>query len=190
MIYIDDHIWDFNLEQALATVSNELRQYVMRYRHERDRRLSVAAYRLLQRALELEFAISQVPPIVREKNGKPLLDGLPGVHFNLSHCNAAVACAVDTSPVGIDVECIDRYDAEVAAATMSDGECARIAASPCPEIEFTRLWTMKESLYKLAGGNPANDLRTMLADTTGYHFCTTIYPSYICTTCRRLSLKT
>ena len=184
MIYIDDHIWDFDLEEALAAVSAERREYALRYRHERDRRLCVAAYRLLERALKLEFGINAVPPFVKEENGKPSLEGLPGVHFNLSHCAEAVACAVGTEPVGIDVESIGRYDAEVAAVAMSDEECAAIAASPQPEVEFARLWTMKESLYKLNGDYMADDLRTMLADTSRYRFSTTIYPNFVCTTCQ------
>ena len=184
MIYIDDNIWGFDLEEALATVSAQRREYALRYRHERDRRLCVASYRLLERALKLEFGISVVPPFVRGTNGKPMLDGFPDIHFNLSHCNAAVACALDTSPVGIDVECIDRYAPEVAAVTMSDEECAAIAASPRPEVEFARLWTMKESLYKLNGDNLAKDLRTMLTDTSRYRFSTTVYPGFVCTTCQ------
>ena len=184
MIYIDDHIWDFDLEESLAAVSAERRHYALRYRHERDQRLCVAAYRLLERALQLEFGITQVPPFINDANGKPRLDSFPDVHFNLSHCDGAVACAVSTSPVGIDVECFDHYDPEVVAATMSDEECALIAVSQQPAVEFARLWTIKESLYKLNGENLAHDLRSMLANTSNYRFYTTIYPDFVCTTCQ------
>lgn len=183
MIYIDDHIDDFDLTAALAAVSPERRAYALRYRHERDQRLSVAAFLLLKRALSIEFGMNEVPPIIRETNGKPYLEGHPEIHFNLSHCNMAVACAVGTSPTGIDVESLDRYDPEVASATMSDEECARIAASQSPEVEFTRLWTMKESLYKLTGKYRDEDMRSMLVNATDYHFQTTIYPRFICTVC-------
>ena len=182
MIYIDDRIWEFDLTAALAAVSPERRAYALRYRHELDQRLCVAAFLLLQRALSLEFGLSEVPLIMRAPNGKPHLDGYQSIHFNLSHCNMAVACAVGTSPIGIDVECLDRYDPEVASATMSEDESARIAASARPEVEFTRLWTMKESLYKLTG-KYQDDISSMLANAADYHFQTTIYPRFICTVC-------
>ena len=57
MIYIDDHIHDFDLQEALETVSPQRRAQALRYRHERDQRLCIAAYRLLQQALLKEYGI-------------------------------------------------------------------------------------------------------------------------------------
>ena len=183
MFYLDDHIWDFDLHAALAALNPQRREYAMRYRHERDQRLCVASFLLLKKALSIEYGLDDVPTWILDEKGKPHLEGFPDIHFNLSHCPEAVACAVGTSPVGIDVECCDRYDPEVAAATMSDEECARIAVSAYPDVEFSRLWTMKESLYKLTGDKNSDDLRSMLADTSRYRFHTTIYPRFICTVC-------
>lgn len=182
MIYIDDNISGFDLTAALAAVSAQRRAYAMRYVHQLDQRLSVASFLLLKRALSLEFGVDLMPTFGYEANGKPRLEGFPDIHFNLSHCREAVACAVDNSPVGIDVECIDKLDGEVVAMTMNGQEQERIAASPQPELEFTRLWTMKESLYKLTGSYQG-DIRSMLDNAVGYHFLTTIYPRYICTVC-------
>ncbi len=182
MIYIDDHIDVFDLTAALAAVSPERRAYALKYVNELDQRLSVAAFLLLKRALSMELGLDTVPPFVRDPNGKPRLDGFPYIHFNMSHCREAVACIVDRSPVGIDVECIDRLDADVVAMTMNELEQEQIAASPQPELEFTRLWTMKESLYKLTG-KYQDDIRSMLANAADYHFHTTIYPRFICTVC-------
>lgn len=183
MIYIDDRIWDFDLAAALAAVSPERRAYATKYIHELDQRLSVASFLLLKRALSQEFGMDSVPPFVYDSNGKPRLEGFPDMHFNLSHCREAVACAVGSTPVGIDVECMGKLDADVVAMTMSQREQERIAASPQPEVEFTRLWTMKESLFKLIGKNQDEDIRSMLDNVADYHFQTTIYPRYICTVC-------
>ena len=183
MIYIDDHIDDFDLTAALAAVSPERRAYALKYVNELDQRLSVASYLLLKRALSLEFGMDSVPSFVNDANGKPRLDGFPNIHFNLSHCREAAACIVDCNPVGIDVECIDKLDADVVAMTMNEHEQKRIAASPHPEVEFTRLWTMKESLYKLTGKYKDGDIRSMLANVADFHFQTTIYPRFICTVC-------
>ena len=162
MIYIDDHIEEFDLREALAAVSPQRRDYALRYRQERDQRLCLAAYRLLQRALMLEYGIDGMPVFTYDSKGKPLLQGHPDIHFSLSHCHEAVAVALSDHPVGIDIETTGHYSAEVA---------------------FTRLWTMKESLYKLTGDDHCGDIAQMLDNATRYSFATTVHSSYLCTVC-------
>ena len=186
MIYIDENIDGFDLHEALAAVSPQRREYSLRYRHERDQRLCLAAYRLLQRALEQEFGIRELTQFIFDENGKPLLDGHPDIHFSLSHCHEAVAVAVSDSPIGIDIETTGHYSPEVARQVMSDDEMRQIEASARPEVAFTRLWTMKESLFKLTGDDNGGDTAGMLASTSQYHFTTTVHPRYIYTTCTRL----
>ena len=183
MIYIDDHIDDFDLREALAAVSQQRRDYALRYRQERDQRLCLAAYRLLQRALLLEYGINETPVFTYDDKGKPLLQGHPDIHFSLSHCHEAVAVAVSDHPVGIDIETTGHYSAEVARRVMSDDEMREIEASAQPEVAFTRLWTMKESLYKLTGDDNGGDMAGMLSDISKYRFTTTIHPRFIYTAC-------
>jgi 4'-phosphopantetheinyl transferase len=183
VIHIDDHIWDFDLQEALSAVSPQRREQALRYRHERDQRLCVAAYRLLQQALMQEYGIDEAPRFDYNPQGKPLLIGHPDIHFSLSHCAMAVACVLSDQPVGIDIETIDHYSDEVAARVMSEDEMREIKASPCPATAFTRLWTMKESLFKLTGDDHGGDTAHMLNDADNYCFETVIHPSYIYTTC-------
>lgn len=183
MIYIDDHIDDFDLQEALAAVSQQRRDYALRYRQERDQRLCLAAYRLLQRALMLEYGIDGMPVFTYDNKGKPLLQGHPDIHFSLSHCHEAVAVAVSDHPVGIDVETTGHYSAEVARRVMNDDEMREIEASAQPEVAFTRLWTMKESLYKLTGDDNGGDMAGMLSDISKYRFTTTVHPRFIYTAC-------
>lgn len=183
MIYIDDHIDDFDLREALAAVSQQRRDYALRYRQERDQRLCLAAYRLLQRALMLEYGIDGMPVFTHDDKGKPLLQDHPDIHFSLSHCHEAVAVAVSDHPVGIDIETTGHYSAEVARRVMNDDEMRKIEASAQPEVAFTRLWTMKESLYKLTGDDNGGDMAGMLSDISKYRFTTTIHPRFIYTAC-------
>ena len=167
---------DFDLQQALAEVSAQRREQALRYRHERDQRLSVAAYRLLHHALQAEYGIDQPPILVYGANGKPMLADRPDIHFSLSHCHEAAACVLNDRPIGIDIETLDHYSEEVAACVMSDEEMRRIAAAQAPAKEFTRLWTMKESLYKLTGDDHHGDIAHMLDDTAQVRFITREYP--------------
>lgn len=183
MIYINDDIQALDLTAALAAVGPERREYALRYRREQDRRLSVAAFLLLQQALRLEFGIEHVPQFSYGPNGKPYLAEYPEIHFNLSHCREAAACVVATHPVGIDVECIDHYDKELLPHTMNDAEQRLIINSPRPDIAFIRLWTMKESLLKLTGQGISNELHSLLSTQDAYHFHTSVHPRYIYTIC-------
>ena len=183
MIYIDDHIHDFDLQEALETVSPQRRAQALRYRHERDQRLCIAAYRLLQQALLKEYGICEQPQFIYNQQGKPLLVGYPDIHFSLSHCREAVACAVSNHPVGIDIETMEHYSEEVAVHVMSEEEMRQVLSSPHPAQTFTRLWTMKESLYKLTGDDHNGDIAHMLDNTSAVTFKTENCPRFVVTSC-------
>ena len=159
------------------------RQYALRYRQERDQRLCLAVYRLLQRALLLEYGIDEAPVFAYADKGKPLLQGHPDIHFSLSHCHEAVAMAVSDHPVGIDIETTGHYSPDVARRVMNDDEMHEIEASVQPEVAFTRLWTMKESLYKLTGDDHGGDIAHLLDQAVNYRFNTVIMPRYVYSAC-------
>ena len=145
--------------------------------------MCLAAYRLLQHALLQEYGINEAPVFTYGNKGKPLLQGHHDIHFSLSHCHEAVAVALSDHPVGIDIETVDHYSPEVARHVMSDDEMRQIEASAQPQVAFTRLWTMKESLYKLTGDDHCGDIAQMLDNATRYSFATTVHSSYLCTVC-------
>ena len=184
MIYLSQDIYNFDLAQALAQASPQRREYALRYRQELDQRRCMAAYRLLQESLRADFGIDEVPEFVFNAQGKPLLLEHPGIHFSLSHCREAVAVAIDLQPVGIDIETVDHYSEEVARRVMSEGEMRQILSAPRPEVAFTKLWTMKESLYKLTGDDHGGDIAHMLDNVTNYEFKTLDYPNFVLTTCQ------
>ena len=182
-MYVDDHLWDFDLATALQEISAQRREQALRYRHELGQRQCVLAYLLLKRALREEFGITENPVFAFGEHGKPTLVNHPDIHFNLSHCREAVAVALSDRPIGIDIETTEHYSPEVARRVMSAGEMRQIEASPRPEVAFTRLWTMKESLFKLTGDDNGGDTAGMLADASKYRFTTTVHPRFIYTDC-------
>lgn len=188
MIYVDNQLEKLDLPAALAAVSDQRREHALRYRKEHDQRLSLAAYRLLQRALRVEYGIMESPPFGFEAHGKPILVGRPDIHFSLSHCHEAAACVVGSSPVGIDVESLNHYDAILVEKVMNDEEQQLITSSSDPALSFIRLWTMKESLLKMTGEGIATDMRHVLSGSPAVmngtaHFQTTVYPQFVCTVC-------
>ena len=95
------------------------------------------ALRLLALALERELGIHPLPEIRRAAGGKPYFPSCPSLHFNLSHSRGAAVCALNSLPVGVDVE-------RLRAAPR------RLAQGMADEA-FFRLWTAKEATVKREG---------------------------------------
>ena len=189
MVYVDEHIDDFNLPTALADISDQRREQALRFRNERGQRTCVLAYLLLKRALREEYGITGNPIFTYGEHGKPAIVGHPDVHFNLSHCREAVVCAVSRHPVGVDVESVSRYKDSLARHTMNGNEQARISVADRPDVAFTRLWTMKEARLKLTGEGITIDLKTALDDYGKWKFTTVerLEKNYIYTLCEPLT---
>ncbi|MBR5635236.1 MAG: 4'-phosphopantetheinyl transferase superfamily protein [Prevotella sp.] len=162
MIYINDRLFDFDLDAALAELSEQRREQALRYRHELGRRTCAAAYLLLCEGLRKEYGIVEKPIFEYGEHGKPSIVGRPDIHFSLSHCREAAICVVSDRPVGVDVESVHRYNERLARYTMNDEEMAEILAAESPDLAFTRLWTQKEALLKCTGEGIGNDLKDVL----------------------------
>ena len=167
LVLVNDRLDRLDLNAALPLLPSFRREQALRFRREIDRRQSVAAWLLLREACRRELGLDEVPPLAWTEKGKPWFPSLPGVHFNLSHCPEAAVCAMDSAPVGIDVEAAGPLDRDVMEQVMSPGEQAEILADAAPEMAFLRLWTRKESLLKLTGEGLCNSLPTLLENTSG-----------------------
>ena len=161
-VLIDDNIWNFDLTEALQQISPQRREQALQFRHELGQRQCVLSYLLLKRALHEVYGIDENPLFGYGEHGKPFLTNHPDIHFNISHCKDAVACAIDDSPVGIDIESVGRYKDELARYTMNDEEIATIAAAEDPEVVFIELWTKKEAATKLVGTGITDNLKEIL----------------------------
>lgn len=140
-----------------------------RYRHERDRLLHLTA-RLMTRTI-----LSRCEPGISPRDwtfrpgphGKPEIAG-PEIqsgrwHFNVTHTEGVVVLAVsEGSPVGVDVERIDRPSnfEGLARRFFAPEEAAVIAAAEESQRAalFYRIWTLKEAYVKAIGKGLAHPL--------------------------------
>lgn len=184
MLYLNDDISSFSLDEALPLLPAWRRKQALGLRRELDRRLCAATYLLLCRGLRAEYGMEEPPEFAYAEGGKPSLKGHPEIHFNLSHCPAAALCAISPDPVGADIELIRPYNPALARRVLSPGELARVEASAQPEVEFACLWTMKESLLKLTGEGIRRELKSAL-DGAEARFATTVNLArgYVFTVC-------
>ena len=134
-----------------------------KYRVDVVRKRCITAYALLAYALcdgQKDGIIPQgidsgsaEPAISEDDNGKPYLEGIP-IYFNISHSGDMVAVAISPGEVGCDVECKSKNAMSIAEHFFSDSEVSflrSIEDESRQGLEFTRLWTMKESVVKCSG---------------------------------------
>ncbi len=131
----------------------------MQYKQEKDRRLCVWSFLLLRYALFEEYKTLTVPQWRYDENGKPY-DAQSQYFFNISHCDCAVACAVDTHEVGVDVQDNRPISAAVIQKVCSESEIAALRNSNEPEKLFAAFWASKEAFGKQNGNGIGYDLKT------------------------------
>ena len=153
MIYLYENLAEYSDESYLKHL-NALpawrREKALQYKKLDDRKRSVLAFVLLERVLREEYGITEVPEFVYNEFGKPSLPNLP-IHFSLSHCKDAVACAVSDHNIGIDVESIVPYNPDMARRVCTADELKVLEQSSNKDVEFIKLWTVKEAISKYEG---------------------------------------
>lgn len=167
MISIDDKIEEYGqaeLDSLIASLPPWRRERAVRHVSAAGRLQNAVAFRLLQQAVRDFAGLAEVPEFAYTDSGKPFFREYPRLHFSLSHCDKAVACAVSDNPVGIDVETFRPFKDRLARYVCSDEEYKAVTASSEPSQAFIELWTRKESLCKLLGSGIAgqNNIKTVI----------------------------
>lgn len=107
MLWILEHIDQLNTDCVLSLlprISEARRVRLRSVTHVPTQVRSVLAELLLRYALRDEYGLTELPRIETGKKGKPFFPDRPDLQFSLSHCETAVACALDCSPLGVDVQ--------------------------------------------------------------------------------------
>lgn len=186
------------LRPALNELSEGRRERVLRARYESGKVQMILAELLLRYALLRETGRKELPGISSGEKGKPFFPEHPDLQFNLSHCKIAVACALDASPVGVDVQSYQpllRKDQAAPAIfrVLSETERSWVEqgrdAADC-DRRFAAVWTCKEA-YGKANGNgilyPLHETAFLPAETPweqyGWSFQCQLLPRAALTVC-------
>lgn len=141
-------------ERAYQRMTTERKQKTDRFRLDRDRKLSVGAFLLLDYGLEKRGIEDWKRGLWYNENGKPYLADGQGIYFNLSHSGEYVACAVSGEEVGCDIEMISGQKMDIARRFFSPSEYELLLSEKTEQKKrelFFRLWTLKESFIKAVG---------------------------------------
>ena len=88
------------------------------------------------------------------EHGKPYLPG--GPEFSISHSRGLAGCAVDSGPVGLDIERVRKFTPGMREKICTERELFLTGGD---DSLLTQLWTCKESYMKLTGLGFAQGLR-------------------------------
>lgn len=157
-----DRLTGDDVEHMLTLLPSWRHEKALRYKYEQGRKECACAYLLLCEALREGYGVEEQPAFIVGEHGKPRMPMHPDIHFNLSHCKHAVACVVADHPVGVDIECIGRYNESLARHVLNDQEFALVQQASDVQLAFIRYWTQKEAIVKLTGRGIDDDLKNLL----------------------------
>lgn len=122
------------------------------FRFDKDKKLCASAYVLLLYGLYKKTGtISTKHTFIYNDNKKPFLSDTKGIFFNISHCDISTACVINSCPVGIDIQDLVEYDANISNKILSPKEIQLTNHISNKSESFTKIWTFKESYLKCIG---------------------------------------
>jgi 4'-phosphopantetheinyl transferase len=132
----------------------------LRFLHRKDRRNYLVRKYYVRRILSC--FVTEAPEelqFLRIGNKKPILKN---IHFNVSHSNAYAVIVVNSSPLGVDIECIDAgFAFDSVLKTCFDAEEQAFVAQDEERHRFYSLWTRKEALLKATGEGLTDNLSSV-----------------------------
>jgi 4'-phosphopantetheinyl transferase len=113
--------------------------------------------------------------VIFGEKGKPRIENLPEVHFNISHSGHYVVCAVAPTEMGIDVERVRKVNLRVAERFFSPSEIHDLMQRGETERMhyFISLWTIKESYLKAVGRGLTQNLNSFTIIRSGNSYSLT-----------------
>ena len=164
-------------ENWISIMSEETRQRVQKFKKEDDKKRTIAGEMLARKAIAERYSISENDIVIlRDEKGKPYAKDLD-VHFNISHSENMVVCAVADKPVGIDIEQIKPVNLSIAKRICNDLELEYLFGYVPTEddfkttdkrevlLRFFELWTAKEAYAKCIGTGLASISLPMREET-------------------------
>lgn len=137
------------LDSYLAKLGEKRVEYILKKSRAEDRARAIGASYLLFFALKQEgYKPETLPDYAYTQNGKPYLEELSQLYFNISHTKNIITCVISDREVGVDVEHVREIKETTINRVFSEKE--RQMAENSVE-GYVQLWTMKEACAKLTG---------------------------------------
>ena len=94
-----------------------------------------------------EYGTKKIPDFQKTASGKPFFAGENMPFFNLSHSGSFVGCGLHREEIGLDIQKLTPAKPFLVQRVCTDEEQASVKS----DLNFCRIWAMKESVGKLTG---------------------------------------
>ena len=145
-------ISDFSSEEydkAYENLSLSRKKRIDRLTAPYSRKRSLAGELLVLKTLKKEYNIDGV--IECDEKGRPYLKENK-IFISIAHSGEYVACAVDESPIGIDIEKIRDIDFKISNRICTEDEKEYLFENEREKLyRFYEIWTAKEAFFKMQG---------------------------------------
>lgn len=140
--------------EFFGLLTKERKEYVLSLKNEKDRKLTIAGEMLAKKAIAQMYKTAYRNVIIKkEQSGKPVAENFD-INLSISHSGDFAVCALDTKPIGIDIEKIRDVTLKTASRFCNKEELDYIFAPEGDSIlRFFRVWTAKEAEFKRSGEN-------------------------------------
>ncbi len=173
IILLNANLSSINLDQYLTHLSAARREKAQSYHNMQDKNASICASLLVRYLMNSEFGIeNNTQEYAVSKHGKPYLVDHPNIHFNISHSGDYIACAIDSSPIGVDIEQVRNYRESIPKKFFTASEIKYLENCVDETESFYKLWTIKEAYIKYLGTGlykPLNTFSIQIDDTIFIH---------------------
>ncbi|MDE6426701.1 MAG: 4'-phosphopantetheinyl transferase superfamily protein [Ruminococcus sp.] len=152
-LYVFDRLEEISddfVQKSLEVLPEERRRKAVRYKFQKDRKLSVVSGLLLAYALRINYKMN-IPEIMHGEYGKPYFPQYHDIFFNISHCNKGCALVVSDRKIGVDIQDYGYFSWDIARHVCSENEMDILRHSEEKDRLFTKFWAIKESYVKMTG---------------------------------------
>ena len=137
-------------DSILSSLSTS-KQLTLIKKRPNDLDASLAGYGLLFYGLAQYYGIDDRLEIGEDQRGKPHLVNHPDIHFNISHSQQFVVCAISDQQIGVDIEVERMVSNDLAQRIMTEKEFNQFQNMENSVNYFFTIWTLKESYMKYTG---------------------------------------
>jgi len=154
MINIREVVPNRLLKELEQIVSQGKRERIKKFKFHEDYLRSLYGEICIRKVVSDTVGINPAEIIIsRNGYGKPYIENVPDLHFNISHSGKWVACIISNNECGIDIEYIKDIDLKIAERFFHEDEYIFLMGKRGKERIncFFELWTLKESYVKYNG---------------------------------------
>ncbi len=184
-----NHLPDKDYQKWYSLMHDEKKHRINKMHLYDDKKRSIAAEMLAKTTIGKYLDVpAEHIEIVQSNNGKPYAVNF-NIEFSISHCEEIVVCAINDSPVGIDIEKIKPINPSIIQKFFTSTEQEYVfGKTPCAEDydtefndvqlkRFFECWTAKEAYLKYTGEGLTDNLSALEIDNT--HITKIIENDYI-----------